>query len=378
MLTQAGVGVLVERRAVEVRQRPVVLGEMPGDPVDEDPDACLVQPVDQIAEVVGGAVARGRRVEPGHLITPGTGERMLRDGEELNVGETEVTEVSGQGLGRLAVSQGPPPATGVLGQPPRAQVAFIDRHRGMQQVGGLLAGEPFCVLPFVPALGDNTRRGRRHLGGEGERVRAQTRLPMLAHHLELVARARSDPGQEDLPDPGAAQHSHRVQAAVPAVEVTCNPHRTGARRPDGERRTRHPLVHPHLRSEMPPQPLVPALGQQVQVKLPERGPMPVGIIDHHHGTLWIGHLQPVGRDLPPLHHPGEHPSRMHAVHLDPLLTGQDDHADRARTPPADHHATRALTIRCRVSAQQAVRIVVQTSDKTLEVRAVHHMAGMKR
>ena len=32
----------------------------------------------------------------------------------------------------------------------------------------------------------------------------------------------------------------------------------------------------------------------------------------------------------------------------------------------------------RVSAQQAVRIVMQTSDQTLEVRAVHHMAGMKR
>ena len=136
-------------------------------------------------------------------------------------------------------------------------------------------------------------------------------------------------------------------------------------------------MHPHLRSQMPPQSLVPALGQQMQVKLPERGPMPVGIIGHHHDTLWIGRFQPVGRDPRALHHPGEHPGGMHAAHLDPLPTGQDDHAERAGTPAADHHASPALTIAFRVSAQQAVRIVMQAGDQTLEVCAVHHMAGMK-
>ena len=137
-------------------------------------------------------------------------------------------------------------------------------------------------------------------------------------------------------------------------------------------------MHSHLRPQMPPTSLVPRLGQQMQVKLPERRPVPVRIIGYHHDTLWIGHLQPIGRDPHALHHPGEHAGRMLAVHLDPLLTGQDDHADRARTPPADHHASTAPTIACRVSAQHAVRIVMQASDQTLEVRAVHHMAGMKR
>ena len=31
-------------------------------------------------------------------------------------------------------------------------------------------------------------------------------------------------------------------------------------------------MHSHLRPQMPPQPLMPALGQQVQVKLTERRP----------------------------------------------------------------------------------------------------------
>ena len=332
----------------------------------------------QIAEVVGAPVPCRGRVEPGHLITPGTGERVLRDREELNVGETEVGEVPGQGLSRLTVGQGPPSAIGVLGQPPRAQVALIDRHRRMQQVDGLPAGEPCRVLPFVAALGDNTRRGRRHLGGEGERVRPQTHLPVLADHLELVACAGAGPGQEDLPDPGAAQHSHRVHAAVPAVEVTNNPHGTGARRPHRERRARRPLMHPNLRPQMPPQPLMPALGQQVQVKLTERRPKAVGIVDHDDATIRIRRLQPVIRGSRPLHHPGEQPCGMHASHVDPSLTGEEDHADRARTPPADHHTATALTIKRRVSAQQAVRIVVQASDQALEIRVVYQLGGMNR
>ena len=131
-------------------------------------------------------------------------------------------------------------------------------------------------------------------------------------------------------------------------------------------------MHPHLRPQMPPQPLMPALGQQVQVKLPECRPIPVGIIDHGHGTIWISRLQPVIRGRRPLHHPGEQPCGMHASHFDPLLTGEEDHADRVGTPPADHHTVTALTIKRRVSAQQAVRIVVQASDHALKISAVYH------
>ena len=40
--------------------------------------------------------------------------------------------------------------------------------------------------------------------------------------------------------------------------------------------------------------------------------------------------------------------------------------------------SRPVTVPLRVSAQQAVRIVVLASDQTLEVRAVHRMAGMNR
>ena len=47
VLAALRVGVLVQRRAVEARQRPVVLREVRRDPVEDHADAGLVQPVDR-------------------------------------------------------------------------------------------------------------------------------------------------------------------------------------------------------------------------------------------------------------------------------------------------------------------------------------------
>ena len=52
-----GIGVLVERLAVEARERPVVLREVPGHPVHDHADAGLVQAVDEVPQVVGVAEA---------------------------------------------------------------------------------------------------------------------------------------------------------------------------------------------------------------------------------------------------------------------------------------------------------------------------------
>ena len=60
VLALTGVGVLVQGRAVEAGQRPVVAREVGGHPVDDHADAPLVQVVDEEPEVVGGAEARRR------------------------------------------------------------------------------------------------------------------------------------------------------------------------------------------------------------------------------------------------------------------------------------------------------------------------------
>ena len=53
LLAAARIGVLVERGAVESAQRPRVLGEVRGHPVDDHTDTGPVQRVDQVAELVG-------------------------------------------------------------------------------------------------------------------------------------------------------------------------------------------------------------------------------------------------------------------------------------------------------------------------------------
>ena len=119
------VRVLVERGAVEAGQRELVLGEVRGHPVDEDADAGLVQPVDEVAEAVGVAEARGGREVRRDLVAPRAAERVLHDRHELDVGEAEVGDVVDEAVGHLLV--GVRAAAVVL--LPRAEVHLVDRHR---------------------------------------------------------------------------------------------------------------------------------------------------------------------------------------------------------------------------------------------------------
>ena len=72
----ARVGVLVERGAVEARERELVAREVRGDPVEDHAEAVAVQAVDELAEVVGRAEARRRREVAGHLVAPRAAERV--------------------------------------------------------------------------------------------------------------------------------------------------------------------------------------------------------------------------------------------------------------------------------------------------------------
>ena len=95
------VGVLVERRAVEHRQRPLVGGEVAGHPVEDHADPGLVQPVDEQPEAVGVAEARVRREVRRHVVAPRAAERVLHHRHQLDVGEAELGEVRRQLVGQL-------------------------------------------------------------------------------------------------------------------------------------------------------------------------------------------------------------------------------------------------------------------------------------
>ncbi len=105
VLAAARVRVLVQGSAVELCQRPRILGEVRGDPVDDHSDAGLMEPVDQVAQVVGGAEARGGREVRRDLVAPGGTVRVLGHRQELHVREPRVDDVVGELVRERAVVQ---------------------------------------------------------------------------------------------------------------------------------------------------------------------------------------------------------------------------------------------------------------------------------
>ena len=299
VLAARGVRVLVERRAVEARQREGVLREVRRHPVDDHADAGLVERVDEVAEAVGVAEPRGGGEVRRDLVAPRPAVRVLHHRQELHVREAEVDEVRHQVVGDLLV--GVDVAAPVL--LPRAEVHLVDRHRSVH--GRLVAavGHPLVVAPGVRRLEDHRRRRRGSLGVEGHRVGLLAPLAVGAEDQELVLRPRADVGHEQLPDARGAELAHRVLAAVPAVEVALDPHALGRRRPHGERRAldrrgAEALVPVPVRAEHRPQQLVAALVDEVQVHLAEAGQEAVGVVD--------GWSRP-GRSRPRRGSPGRRP-----------------------------------------------------------------------
>ena len=141
----AGISVLVAGGAVELAQPRLVLGEMGGDPVQDYPDARLVQFIDEVPELVGRAVAGGRGVVADDLVAPGAVEGMFHYRHELHVRVAHFLQIGDQLAGNLGVVQDAP----VLSPAPGAQVHLVDVH-GLALRHLFLPGfHPFAVVPPV-------------------------------------------------------------------------------------------------------------------------------------------------------------------------------------------------------------------------------------
>src|SRR5690606_17404495 len=98
-----GVLVLIERRAIEMRQRPVVRWKVAGHPVEDHAYAGLMAAIDEMAEVIRRAEARARRKEARALITPGLVERMLHDRQQFDMCIGQLEQIGHQAFGQLTV-----------------------------------------------------------------------------------------------------------------------------------------------------------------------------------------------------------------------------------------------------------------------------------
>ena len=99
MLATRGIRVLVQRRAVEATEAPLVAREVRRHPVDDHADATLVHQIDEATEAGRIAEARRRRVVARHLVAPRATERVLGDRHQLDVGEAERTDVGAEFVG---------------------------------------------------------------------------------------------------------------------------------------------------------------------------------------------------------------------------------------------------------------------------------------
>ena len=153
LVAAPGVRVLVEGQAVEAREGERVAREVARHPVEDDADAGLVEGVDEVLEVVGGAEAGRRGVVAGDLVAPRGAVGVLHDREELDVGEAEVGDVVDEVLGEVAVGHA---------LAPRAEVHLVDAHRARVRVARRGA-RPSTRCP--PTRGPTRRRPSRCSAG---------------------------------------------------------------------------------------------------------------------------------------------------------------------------------------------------------------------
>ena len=269
---------LVERRPVEARETVRVLREMSRHPVEDDADAGLVARVDEELEILRRAVAAGRRKEADHLVAPRASERMLHHRQQLDVRKAHLHHVGHETRRKLAVGQH---AVAVFRHSrPRSEVHLIGGHRPLHPAAVFLARRhPVAVLPRVTGDIANDRGGlRRQLEGEAVGVALLQQVAGRGPNLEFVLLAVLQIRNEQFPHAREREVPHRVQAAVPRVEVADHAHPLGAWRPDGE-------VHAGGRADLPPVrtqdlegAMMRALAEQVQVELGEHAAVAVGIV----------------------------------------------------------------------------------------------------
>ncbi len=257
MRTAARVLVLVQRGSVEPRERPVVAREVRGHPVEDHADLLPVQLVDERAEVVRIAEARGRREVAGDLVAPRAAVRMLHHRQQLDVREAQVLHVGAELRRELAVVE----RLVVERAAPGTEMHLVDRERADVRLRAAPTLDPLVVAPLVPRAEDARRVPGRLLGRGRVRIGLEQQRAVVRRDLEPVEGALRRVGDDGLPDAGHAALLHRIGAAVPAVPLADDRHLGRVRRPDPERDA---LVR-DVRAELLVDALVPALADEVQV-----------------------------------------------------------------------------------------------------------------
>ena len=246
--------VLIEHLAVEGREAVSVGAEAAGNPVHDHADAGLVAGVDEVHELLRVAEARGRRKVAGGLIAPGAVERVLREGQNLDVRVAHLLHVGDELLREVVVGvEGAAlRGEGVAGAGPGAVLArlslrlvavalpaakmhFKDVERALEHRALSALRHPLLVLPGIARdVGSAGGGSRGQLGKEGIRIGLVELLAVVRDEEELIELARNDAGNETFPHVAGLGLGEGARGLVPIVEVADHVDRLHVRGPHGE------------------------------------------------------------------------------------------------------------------------------------------------
>src|SRR5438093_10871248 len=107
----------------------------------------LMKVIDEIHQILWGAVpARGGKVA-GRLVSPRAIERMLGQRQKLDVSEARLRDILREPRGNLTVTQRPVLLFG--NAPPRSEMDLINRNCRMDGISICARLHPVLVIPFV-------------------------------------------------------------------------------------------------------------------------------------------------------------------------------------------------------------------------------------
>ena len=123
-----------------------------------------------------------------------------------------------------------------------------------------------------------------------EQERAGHRL-----NLKFVMRALLHARDENFPDTASDQFPHRMDAAIPEIEVANHANPTGVRRPNRKISAAFASDLAQMRAELIVEPLVIPLGEKVQIHLAHDRAIAVGIAQQLLGTIESDDFHKIGK-----------------------------------------------------------------------------------
>ena len=253
----ARVRVLVKRGAIKICQAKRVRREMRRNPINDNSNARRMGRIHKTCKSLRVAKARGRCIEAGRLIAPRRVIGVFGDGQQLDMGEPQVTHIVHKIACQFIIAQKP----GAIFFAPGSQMHFVNGHGRTPRIARGARLEIVAIRPLEMFYARNHRcRMRPQLRRKSIRVSLEGQADAIsAYDLKLVFHIFIKAGKEYLPHPRAHALAHHMPAAIPVVEVADDRDALRIGRPHGKMHPRGALMRNDMGAHLVVEPQMRAL-----------------------------------------------------------------------------------------------------------------------